>query len=385
MRSRDAGGAAAGEAPSRVTLAAPPSSRGAGPGVTRPPAPALGPDLVRVLQLARRRLQLAVLIAVLLTAAAAAVVLRLPNRYTAEALVVLNDRPSKLAELGSPTESLISRTPGRPLDRQDPDRDPHLRRHAARRCRAARPPTTRLSSRRVQPPAGTLAVAGGALATWPRRGPRGPATAALRSRRRGEAGPGRHRGERGRLLRAPLARGDRRRRPLGRDRERACRVYLAGPARPAAANAASGIGWLSDRLRELRATVLRADDAVERYRGRAPARPGGRAEPARQQNLPAQQRADRRGARLGRAQANLAEADAATRRGGDLASAGPCSPEPPGAAAAGGRHPGPQEHTAAAVRAAAPAGGRNPGPARREPGPKSGWRWTGSWPACAAR
>ena len=72
--------------------------------------PAAGLDLLRLLQLARRRLRLAVLVAVGLTAAAAVGIARLPSRYAAEALVVLNDRPSKLADLRSPTEGLLSRT-----------------------------------------------------------------------------------------------------------------------------------------------------------------------------------------------------------------------------------------------------------------------------------
>ena len=58
----------------------------------------------------RRRLWLAVGITVGLTALVALAVGLLPDRWTAEALVVLNARPAKIASLQSPTESLLSRT-----------------------------------------------------------------------------------------------------------------------------------------------------------------------------------------------------------------------------------------------------------------------------------
>ena len=69
-----------------------------------------GFDLARAWQMVRRRLRLALVVAVLIAGAAALVIARLPDRYTAEALIALNDRPGKIAELQSPTENLLSHT-----------------------------------------------------------------------------------------------------------------------------------------------------------------------------------------------------------------------------------------------------------------------------------
>ncbi len=325
MHSRDAGGAAAGEAPSRVTLAAPPFSRGAGPGVTRPPAPALGPDLVRVLQLARRRLRLAVLIAVLLTAAAAAVVLRLPNRYTAEALVVLNDRPSKLAELGSPTQSLISRTQADlsivKTQTEILTSDATLRATAERLDLLHDPAFSPPRASPASPDSWRGRV--GAFATWltgrePTRAGEPPSLDDIVAKLGQVVTVVNEGGSYALHLRAETGDAD----LSAGIANTLAEVYLADQRDQQQRTLQAGSRWLSDRLRELRATVLRADDAVERYRAEhqlgqadAPSLLDSKISQLNSALIDAS-------ARLGRARANLAEADAATRRGGDLASAG---------------------------------------------------------------
>ena len=77
------------------------------PGAGRPEA---GGDLGRVWQMVRRRLRLAFLVAAVITGVATLVVATLSDRYTAEAIIALNDRPGKVAELQSPTENLLSHT-----------------------------------------------------------------------------------------------------------------------------------------------------------------------------------------------------------------------------------------------------------------------------------
>ena len=74
------------------------------------PSQAVALDLAWAFQMVRRRLWLAVGITVGLTALVALAVGLLPDRWTAEALVVLNARPAKIASLQLPTESLLSRT-----------------------------------------------------------------------------------------------------------------------------------------------------------------------------------------------------------------------------------------------------------------------------------
>ncbi|HET6468245.1 MAG TPA: polysaccharide biosynthesis tyrosine autokinase [Geminicoccaceae bacterium] len=75
-----------------------------------PARPDLGLDLVLLFYLLRRRLGLVIVLTLLLTMAAAALVSQLPSRYTADALLVLNVRQSRLAELQSPTDTLLSRS-----------------------------------------------------------------------------------------------------------------------------------------------------------------------------------------------------------------------------------------------------------------------------------
>lgn len=85
-----------------------------------PPAPAPGPvsapsvsefgiDIASLFHLLRRRWHVAVLTTLVLTIAAGLVIMRLPNQYAAQALVVLNLRQPKIAELASSTGTLLSR------------------------------------------------------------------------------------------------------------------------------------------------------------------------------------------------------------------------------------------------------------------------------------
>ena len=70
----------------------------------------MGLDLWQALLMVRRRIGLVLAFAAVTTGLATLVILDLPERWTAEALLVLNDRASRLSELQSSTESLLSRT-----------------------------------------------------------------------------------------------------------------------------------------------------------------------------------------------------------------------------------------------------------------------------------
>ncbi len=68
-----------------------------------------GIDIASLFHLLRRRWHVAVLTTLVLTIAAGLVIMRLPNQYAAQALVVLNLRQPKIAELASSTGTLLSR------------------------------------------------------------------------------------------------------------------------------------------------------------------------------------------------------------------------------------------------------------------------------------
>ncbi len=70
----------------------------------------LGLDLGMLFHLLRRRWHLALAVALVLTTVAALLIVRLPNQYEAESLVVLNLRQPKIAELASSTGTLLSRS-----------------------------------------------------------------------------------------------------------------------------------------------------------------------------------------------------------------------------------------------------------------------------------
>jgi uncharacterized protein involved in exopolysaccharide biosynthesis/Mrp family chromosome partitioning ATPase len=70
----------------------------------------LGLDLVHAYHLLRRRLRLALLVALVVGAAAILAISQLPRRYTAETMLVLDPRRSKVDELMSGSETLLSRT-----------------------------------------------------------------------------------------------------------------------------------------------------------------------------------------------------------------------------------------------------------------------------------
>lgn len=83
------------------------------PGLRAPPGPdhgELGLDLVQALRLVRRRWRLAALITVVGGSLSAGLIALLPATYRAEALLVLDPRRSKIGELQSSTEALLSRT-----------------------------------------------------------------------------------------------------------------------------------------------------------------------------------------------------------------------------------------------------------------------------------
>ena len=68
-----------------------------------------GVDLVKISQILRRHVGLAICLSIGIMATCSAAILMLPNSYEAEALIILNARPSKLTDLRSPSEELLTR------------------------------------------------------------------------------------------------------------------------------------------------------------------------------------------------------------------------------------------------------------------------------------
>jgi uncharacterized protein involved in exopolysaccharide biosynthesis/Mrp family chromosome partitioning ATPase len=96
----------AGDAPRWHAPPSPPPS----PAAVAPGGAEFGIDIAALFHLLRRRWHVAVLVTLVLTMIAAALIIRLPNQYTAQALVVLNLRLPKIAELASSTGTLLSRS-----------------------------------------------------------------------------------------------------------------------------------------------------------------------------------------------------------------------------------------------------------------------------------
>ena len=302
-----------------------------GPQAAQPPRPPeFGLDLLHALGLLRRRLGLALAIAALVVVAAVVVIGHLPKLYTAEALVVLNARASKAAELQSPTESLLSRTQADlSAVRTEVEilTSSGLLRAVTERLDVLHHPAFREDADDAGP---------GPLARW-RDAMLGLAA------RLGGGGDG---------AAAPEATDD----PVDRAVERLGRmvevgneggsyalriraetrdpvfsaqvantlaeVYLEDQRAQQAETLKMTSAWLAERLGELRSAVLAGDEGVERYRAR---------NQLGQADLPSLLDSEitqlnsaliEANTRLSRAQANLSEAEAVTRRGGDLASAG---------------------------------------------------------------
>lgn len=280
----------------------------------------------------RRRLRLVLAVAAVLTGVAALAISRLPDRYTAEAMVVLNARSSKVAELQSPTESLLSRTQADlSAVRTETEilRSEGLLRAVAERLDLARdslfsPPddgpgflaglvgSARALLGGLERAAGRVPAAGGP-----------PATAEDPLDRTVE-----------RLGRAVTVLNEGgsyalRIQAESKDAGLSARiatalaeVYLDRQRDEQAAVTRQASEWLGKQLEELRAATLRADEAVERHR--AQYQLGEADGPSLLDTRITDVNAEliRAGARLGRAEAALAEAEAGQRRGADIAAAG---------------------------------------------------------------
>lgn len=291
--------------------------------------PEFGLDLVRAFQMVRRRLRLAIGIAAILTLVAAAVIMQLPKRYTAEALLVLNARASKLAELQSPTESLLSRTQAdQSIIRTETEilTSEVLLRAVAERLDLVNDP---VFQGRKEP---------GAWAGWLQ--PIQDFVASLRGGSGGAASDDEP------ATGDPLAKTVEQ---LGRavsvvneggsyairiraetgDPELSARIanslaeaYLANQREQQAQTLKAASDWLSQRLRELRSAAVSADDAAERFRARNQLAQSGAPTLLDTEIAEVTTALIEASKRLSRAQASLNEVRAATRRGGDLASSG---------------------------------------------------------------
>ena len=287
-----------------------------------------GLDLVRAWQMLRRHLRLALLVAAVITLAAALVITRLPDRYTAQALIALNDRPGKIAELQSPTENLLSHTQSDlSVVKTETDiltAEPVLRRVAETlnlahdRVFMGEPAGPGLKQRLGEWLAGHSTELPAALRPWV---PDLRATAA-------------HRPD-GDPLAAVVERLGRMITVVNDGGSYAIRVSVTADGPQLAASIANALvaayldsqrtrqaetrkaasEWLASRLRELRTSTLKADEAVEQFRARnllgrtdAPSLLDVKLSQINGELIQAT-------VRLSRAQANLAEIDGASRRG----------------------------------------------------------------------
>ena len=281
-------------------------------------SPAMALDLAWAFQMVRRRLWLAVVITVGLTTLVALGVGLLPDRWTAEALVVLNARPAKIASLQSPTESLLSRT----------EAD----------LSVVRTETEIITSDGLlRTTAERLGLATDAAFVGNRQsdGLLGRITSSLGQSRQDDA-----REETAALSRAVERLGRSvevvneggsyaiRIRAQSRDPELSARiantlaeVYLESQQAQQSMARKGASDWLAARLRELRGATLAADNALEQYRTTHQL---GRADrPSLIETMLAQANAElvRANTRLARARANLAEAEAVQRKQDDVAAA----------------------------------------------------------------
>lgn len=270
-----------------------------------------GIDLAIVWQMVLRRLPMAVAIAVILTGLAAYPIIRLPSTWTADALVVLNLRQSKVAELQSATDTLLSRSQT-DISVMRTETEVLTSRHhlesVARRLqladdRAFLPYTSDPTPiERLQ----------AAIHEWlpllpppPRRSPPGLDDALEQLGRSVQVlNDGGSYAMRVRvetldpILSADIA-------------NAVAEVYLEDQQREKVEAGAAASTWLSGKLEELRAAVLESDQALESYRARNQLGKGER------QSLLDARVAELNGAivaaqgRLGRAQANVSTAEAA--------------------------------------------------------------------------
>jgi succinoglycan biosynthesis transport protein ExoP len=287
----------------------------------RPPGSAqseIGLDFVWAFQMVRRRLWLAVGITVGLTALVAVAVGLLPDRWTAEALVVLNARPAKIASLQSPTESLLSRT----------DADLSVVRTETEIITSDG--LLRTTAERLG-----LATNAAFAGTGQGDGLLGRITSSL-----GRSSQDNSREETTALSRAVEQLGRSvevvneggsyaiRIRAQSRDPELSAKiantlaeVYLESQQAEQSTARKAASDWLAARLRELRGATLAADNALEQYRSTHQL---GRADrPSLIETMLAQVNAElvRANTRLARARANLAEAEAVQRKQDDVAAA----------------------------------------------------------------
>lgn len=295
-------------------------------------------DVVALLQLLRRRKRLAIVTTALITAVAAVIIAQLPDEFTAEALVMLDARPSKIAQLQSPVDALLSRTPSDlSIVRTEIDQltSPEIYRSVVDRLALGShpaivpPPTQGLTQRLL---AGPRTLAGEWLG-WPppTDGAPGPS---LSAEVRRESATERL----GRMVAVVNEGGSYtfRVRVKSREPELAAEIangiaaaYLESQRRQKADDLRAASTWLAERMGELRATALGTDEAAERFR--ADNQLGSGDEPSQIDSRVAQVNAAlvAANARYSRVQADFAEADAtAGRRGGDTGSAGPVLASP---------------------------------------------------------
>lgn len=290
-----------------------------------------GLDLLHAVGLLRRRLGLALGTAALVTVAAALIIGQLPKLYTAEALVVLNARVSKAAELQSPTESLLSRTQA---DLSAVRTEVEILTSSGL-LRAVAERLDVLHHAAFQ--ADVDAAGSGPLSRW-LDGTRGLAARLVGGGDGAATAPevaddplDRAVERLGRMVEVANEGGSYALRIRAETRDPVfsaqvanalAEVYLEDQRAQQADTLKRTSAWLAERLGELRSAVLAGDEGVERYRAR---------NQLGQADLPSLLDSEitqlnsaliEANTRLSRAQANLAEAEAVTRRGGDLASAG---------------------------------------------------------------